>query len=119
MLLKKYSATGKGAKKKPKKPSAKVKLAIPSSLTDKRWWNEIIGDASFIVANAPAVGTVSKDDDNGRFLVLYPGRTRRSFSWTKRGMNLSSIVALRWWWGAHTEATGELPSEPLGKLLVV
>ena len=119
MLKKKFGIIGKGAKKKPKTLSAKVKLAMASSLTDKRWWNEILGDTTFIEANAPAVGRVCKDDDNGRFLVLYPSRTRRSFSWTVRGMNRASLVTLKWWWEAHTEATGEQPPEPLQKLFEV
>lgn len=102
--------------KKVSKAAAKAKAKASRShaakgLSDKRWWNSVRGDASFVELHGPPVGRIVKDDDNGRFFVVYPGEHRKSVSWTQRGMNSASIAALQWWWTYHTRATGEVPPQ--------
>lgn len=102
------------------RPAPKAKAFLKkcaNSSGDQRWWNSLKGDTSFIMLHAPSAGSCLKDDDNGRFLISYPGHGgRRSISWTKRGMNVASIEALRVWWGLHLKHSGQAPPEQISAL---
>ena len=106
----KWEATTRG------KPNQKGKeKAAKKSHKDKphKWWQTVRGDLEFINKNRPSVGSVVQDDSNGRFLVSYPGRYRKSFSWSTRGMEEASICVLKTMWDWHTNATGEECPLPL------
>ena len=62
---------------------------------------------------APPRGAFVMDPDNGRILITYPHRARKSVMWTKRGTKVAAIIALKTWWQHNTEATGEEPPEIL------
>jgi hypothetical protein len=78
-----------------------------------RWWASIVADASVIEQFRPPTGSVGIDNANGRLLLTYAGGKRRSVSWTHRGMEEATKVALQPLWGWHEEATGEPCPLPL------
>lgn len=87
--------------------------ALQAKLTNPkgwdRWWNSVAGDATFIFEVLPPDRPckVYVDDRCGRFLVSYGTEDRRSFSWTKRGMKVAQVHALRFLWDAHARHTGQ------------
>ena len=118
MMFKIRGGNGGGAKAlKPGRKTAKVEKfhATAQALNpkDKRWWNSIKGDMSFVRAHAPDKGRIAQDDREGRFRLTYPGKAPRSVSWTSRGMVAASLEALRIIWGYHTLASGQEPPEEL------
>ena len=61
----------------------------------ERWWASIVADASVLVELRPPTGSVGIDNASGRLLLTYAGGKRRSVSWTHRGMEEATKVALQ------------------------
>ena len=80
---------------------------------DKRWWNSVEGSDVWINKWKPATSRVDVDDANGRFLLYFPNRDRRSVSWTARGMKEASLVALQILWGFAWKDLGHKCPTPL------
>ena len=102
--------TSWGAKHKKKWGSSLPALADTSkpklaSGQKQRWWNNIAGDMSYINDKRPPVGSVFKDDMNGRFRISYGAHVPRSISWTKIGLASASGEVLRQLWRWHSEAS--------------
>ena len=86
-------------------PTAKARAAkLINSARWARWWNSIEGDASFVLGYLPpgAPVHIQIDDANGRFLVTYGGKHRRSFSWTRCRLKTAQILVLRHVRGIHS-----------------
>ena len=65
----------------------------------------------------PAQGQCHVDNDYGRVSIHYPGFTRKSISWTKRGMKKAALLALNQFWSWHTRATGVEPPRELAEMM--
>jgi hypothetical protein len=77
-----------------------AKLVAARSKKDDRWWACIKGNIEEILALKPQDGNAVADDANGRFFVSHKKvkGSRKSVSWTKRGMDLAVQEALQLLW---------------------
>ena len=63
------------------------------------WWALVYAKASVSTELVHPTGSVGTDNANGHLLSAYAGDKRRSVSWTHRGMEEASTVALHMRWG--------------------
>ncbi len=109
--------------KKSKAPNLGLKTKIE---TQKRkhgemWFMKILGDAAVIEEYKPTETVCIVDDSNGRFLMHHKSmpQTRRSISWTERGMleaNRESLQTLWSWECLRNGTTCPLPVAMTGEL---
>lgn len=65
-----------------------------------------MGDPGFVREKAPPGSKIVVDNVNGRFLVCLGDRVRRSFSWSRRGMDEAALATLQCLWQWYGEDTG-------------
>ena len=80
------------------------------------WWKNLPVNNEMIHLLKPAQGVVVVDERNGRYLVSHRllEATRKSFSWTKRGVDCAVALSLVQLWSWDTSRTGQcipLPAE--------
>ena len=65
------------------------------------------GDIDNLTKYLPALGTVTQDNANGRYLCYVPGYQRKSISWTRVGVDGAEKKALEYMWGLYKTITGK------------
>lgn len=97
---------------------AAEKLQIHTSRGSERWWANIKTEKDFLDKWRPCRGTVIVDNNNGRFLLVYPNMKRRSVSWTLRGIEAARLESLRILWQWHESVTPEVCPLPAVRALL-
>ena len=82
-------------------------LKLNTALGGERWWASIKGDPAMVEKWKLERAALNVDNPCGRFVIGYPGRGKRSISWTERGNLAASKECLQLLWSWHKSLTGK------------
>ena len=90
------------------RPKSKAKL--PDAPVWRAPKNDVVGSATtYLNKHKPGPARIVTHHPSGKWECAYPGYSRKSVSWTSRGLLAAQCAVLKYFGDLHMEATMELP----------